>query len=49
MQKEVSSLNIQYGVAFIAAPVFCFLYITIFKDKAVDIYWLFSDRKALFF
>jgi len=49
MYKERLSLDIQYGAALLAAPVFCLLYIEIFQHKADDIYWLLSDWKSLFF
>jgi membrane protease YdiL (CAAX protease family) len=49
MLKERLSLNIQYGAALLAAPIFCLFYIEIFQHKADDIYWLLSDGKSLFF
>lgn len=42
------SSNIQYGVALIAAPIFCLIYIEFFQNGASDIFWLLHDRKSLF-
>ena len=49
MQKERLSLDMQYGAALLAAPIFCLFYIEIFQHKADDIYWLLSDGKSLLF
>ncbi len=48
MSKVVSYLSLQYGVALLAAPAFCLLYITIFEDQSIDIFWFLTDKKALF-
>jgi len=49
MPKVRLSLATQYGVALLAAPLFCLVYIEIFQHKADDILWLLSDTKSLFF
>ena len=49
MRKERLLLNIQYGAALLAAPIFCLFYSEFFHHKTDDIYWLFSDGKSLFF
>ena len=43
------SLHVQYGAALVAAPVFCFGYLLVLKEKPVDVFWLFFDMKSLFF
>ena len=43
------SLHVQYGAALSAAPVFCLIYLLIFKEEPADIFWLFFDVKSLFF
>jgi len=42
-------LDLQYAVALLFAPVFCFLYIKIYQEQNNDIFWLFSDLNSLFF
>jgi len=42
-------LDLQYAVALLFAPVFCFLYIKIYQEQNNDIFWLFSDIRSLFF
>ncbi|NOR55670.1 MAG: JDVT-CTERM system CAAX-type protease [Sulfurovum sp.] len=45
----MNKLNIQYGVALVAAPLFVLLYITLFQDQTIDLPNIFSDTKSLFF
>ena len=47
--KISASLNIQYAVAMLAAPIFVLLYISIFQYQPLDVNILFSDTKSLFF
>ena len=49
MEKGRSFLHLQYGVAFLAAPIFCLIYIEIFQHRTEDIFWLLSDIRSLFF
>jgi len=49
MHKEKVSFFIQYGVALLAAPVFCLLYSNIFGNKIENIYWFLTDIESLFF
>ncbi len=39
-------IHLQYGVAFLAAPVVCFLYSHYILEKSRDLFWLFSDSNA---
>jgi len=45
----LNKINIQYGAAIMAAPVFVFLYISIFQHQSVDVQNILSDTKSLFF
>jgi len=45
----LNKINIQYGVAIMAAPVFVFLYISIFQHQSADVQNILSDTKSLFF
>ena len=45
----MNKLNIQYGVAILAAPIFVLIYISIFQDKTLDLKNILSDTKSLFF
>ena len=47
--KIISTLNIQYGVALVAAPIFVLLYISMFQDQTIDLQNILSDTKSLFF
>ena len=49
MHKIVLNLNFQYGVALISAPLLCFLYSVLTREKSADIFWLFFDLKSFFF
>ena len=45
----MNKTNIQYGAAILAAPVFVFLYISMFQDQTIDLKNILSDTKSLFF
>ena len=45
----MNKLNIQYGAAILAAPIFVLLYISIFQDHIPDLKNIFSDTRSLFF
>ena len=46
---SMQKIDIQYGAAIIAAPLFCFLYITLFEQQPLDLETLPSNIKSLFF
>ena len=45
----MNKTHIQYGAALAAAPVFVFLYISMFQDQKIDLQNILSDTKSLFF
>lgn len=45
----MNKTNIQYGAAILAAPVFVFLYISMFQDQRIDPQNILFDTKSLFF
>ena len=45
----MNKLNVQYGVALLAAPIFVLLYISMFQDQIPDLKHILSDTKSHFF
>jgi len=46
MHRDSSKLYLYYGVALLAAPLFCILYIYFFSIQNSDPWWLFGDLPA---